>query len=124
MFESHPNKQMRTCCRNTNMAALRNNTLFLKIMHKQFANLQRIEQELLNDNSKRHKMWKEATMIFLDILLSESNLSKPKLTIKIVPNNEEFCFLWDLKKLPKFYNKSDNQDHWSIVQKNVCAMIV
>ena len=123
-FESHPNTQSFTCCRNTNMAALKNNELLLQILHKQFENLQRIEQELINDSSKRHKMWRESTMIFLQILLSESNISNPKFTIKIVPNNEEFCFMWDLQKVKKFYNNHNKSDHWSVLQTKVCAMIV
>jgi hypothetical protein len=123
-FESHPSKQSNTCCRNTNMAAIKNNALFLKILHKQFENLLRIEQELLYDSSKRHKMWRESTMIFLQILLSESKPSNSKFTIKLVPNNEEFCFPWDLQKLPKFYNNPNMEDHWSRIQTKICAMIV
>jgi hypothetical protein len=123
-FESHPIKQINTCCRNTNMAALSNNHLFLKILDKQFKNLQRIEQELLHDSSKIHTMWKELGMIFLEILLSESNLSNSKFTMKIVPNNEEFCFMWDLQTVPKIYNKPNNEDHWSVLQTKICAMIV
>lgn len=123
-FELHPIKQISYGCRNTNMAALKQNPLFLKILHKQFENLQRIEQELLQDNNKRHNMWKESTMIFLETLLSESNLSNSEFSMKIVPNNEEFCFLWDLTNLPKFYNKPNMEDHWSVLQTKVCAMIV
>ena len=123
-FESHPIKKMRTCCRNTNMAALSNNPLFLKILHKQFENLQRIEHELLQDSSKKHKMWKELGMIFLEILLSESKLINPKFTIKLVPHNEDFCFMWDLRTLPKIYKNPNNEDHWSILQTKVCAMIL
>ena len=123
-FESHPIKHLSYSCRNTNMAAFKQNPLFLKIVHKQFKNLQRIEQELIHDNNKRHNLWRELGVIFLEILLNESNLSNSEFTMKIVPNNEEFCFLWDLKNLPKFYNKSNMEDHWSVLQTKICAMIV
>jgi len=124
VFESHPIKHRSYSCRNTNMAARKQNPLFLKILQKQFENLQRIEQELIQDNNKRHNLWRELGIIFLEILLSESKLSNSEFTIKIVPNNEEFCFLWDLKNLPKFYNKPNMEDHWSALQTKVCAMIV
>jgi DNA-binding Lrp family transcriptional regulator len=124
LFESHPMKHRSYSCRNTNMAAFKNNPLFLKILHKQFENLQRIEQELIHDSSKRHNMWKETTMIFLETLLSESNISNSEFTIKIVPKNEEFCFPWDIQNLPKFYNNPNMDDHWSVLQTKVCAMIV
>jgi len=124
LFESHPLKRACAACRNTNMAALKNNPLLLKILHKQFENLQRIEQELIHDSSKRHKMWRETTMIFLKILLSESNLNNSEFTMKIVPNNEDFCFLWDIQELPKFYNKPNNEDHWCVLQTKICAMIL
>ena len=122
-FESNPIKDRTYGCRNTNMAALKQNPLFLKILHKQFENIQRIEQELLHDNNKRHKLWREVGMIFLQILLSEANISNSKLSMKIVPNNEDFCFLWDLKNVPKFYN-SNKEEHWSVLQTKVCALIL
>ena len=123
-FESHPMKHRSYSCRNTNMGAFKNNDLFLKILHKQFENLQRIEQELILDSSKRHNMWKETTMIFLEQLLFEAGLSHSEFTIKILPNNKEFCFPWDIQNLPKFYNNTNMDDHWSVLQTKVCAMIV
>jgi len=123
-FESHPINDRTYSCRNTNMAALKQNPLFLKILHKQFANLQKIERELIQDNNKKHNMWEETTMIFLETLLNESKLSNSTFTMKIVPNNEEFCFLWDFKNVPKFYNKANMEDHWSVLQTKVCAMIL
>lgn len=123
-FELHPRKHLSYSCRNTNMAAAKKTPLFLTILHKQFENLQRIEQELIQDINRRHNLWREAGIIFLEMLLSESNLSNSEFTMKIVPNNKEFCFLWELKNLPKFYNKSNMEDHWSILQTKVCAMIV
>ena len=123
-FESHPIKYITYSCRNTNMAALKQNPLFLKILHKQFENIQRIEQELIQDNTKRHKMWRETTMIFLEILLSDANIINSKRSMKTIPNNEEFCFLWNLKNVPKFYNKSNMEDHWSVLQTKVCALIL
>ena len=123
-FESHPRKHIIYSCRNTNMAALKQNPLFLKILHKQFENIHRIEQELICNNNQRHKMWRETTMIFLEILLRESNIINSKLSMKLVPNNEEFCFLWDLQNVPKFYNNSNMKDHWSVLQNKVCALIL
>lgn len=123
-FEAHPIKDRTYGCRNTNMAALKQNPLFLKILHKQFENIQRIEQELIQDNTKRHRMWRETGMIFLGILLSEANIMNSTLSMKIVPNNADFCFLWDLKNVPKFYNNPNMGDHWSILQKNVSALIL
>jgi hypothetical protein len=124
LFESHPIKNMSYGCRNTNMASLCYNPLFLQILHKQFENLQRIEQELIIDNSKRHNMWRELGVIFLEILLGESKLSNPEFTMTIVPNNEEFCVLWDITGLHKFYNNPNMEDHWSVLQNKVCAMIL
>ena len=123
-FESHPIKHLSYGCRNTNMAAFKHNPLFLKILHKQFENLQRIEQELIYDSSKRHNLWKELGIIFLEVLLSDSYPSNSEFTMKIVPNNQEFCFLWNIKKLPKFYNKPNMEDHWSVLQNKLPVLIL
>jgi len=124
VFESHPIKNNRHGCRNTNMAAAQHNPFLLKVLDNQFKNLQRMEQELIYDSNKRHRMWRETTMIFLNILLSESNPSNSNFTIKIIPQNDEFCIPWDMVKLPKFYNNPDNTDHWRVLQPKICAMIV
>ena len=124
VFESHPIKRIGFACRGGNMAAVKNNSLFLKILHKQFENLQRVEQELICDINKRHNMWRELAMIFLEQLLIEAELSDSAFTMKIVPNNEEFCFLWDTKMLPRFYNNPTMEDHWSVLQNKLPVLMI
>ncbi len=63
-------------------------------------------------------------MIFLEILLIDTNIINSTWYMKSIPNNEEFCFLWNLQNLPKFYNKSNMEDHWSVLQTKVCALIL
>lgn len=123
-FETHPIKNISYACRSTNMAAIKNNKLFLKILDKQMINLQRIEKELICNSNKRHNLWKELGMVFLEILLDEAKLINPTFTMKLVPNNENFCLLWDIKNLPKFYNNKNMDDHWTKIQLHVPFLIL
>lgn len=117
IFEKHPDENKGYACRNTNMCANKQNKLFEQILHRQFSNLKKIIHELQVDNTKKHNMWREIGMIFLEVLLIENNIDINNFSIKNIKNHENICFLFKLVKLPKFYNKKDQ--HWSTLQKKI-----
>lgn len=146
IFELHPNKEKaaRFLTRNTNMISGKAKLSFFDaVLQRQKNNLAQIASDLAESPSKRHNIWTNTTMPFLEEFI-QANLninSDPaslhdvfKIVTKITIRGRDHyvgvyrglsCYFmpFELTNLPKFYNDG-MINHWSTLQHEKPLLLV
>jgi hypothetical protein len=116
VFEKHPQESRRYGCRNKNIAGSAGNPFFERVLRRMKKNLQSVDADLRSKSQVRHNMWRVTTMTFLDQILEDHGLDSSPYDIRRVPGVADYCYLWSIKTLPRFYNNG-TENHWSNLQK-------
>lgn len=139
IFEIHPlkNKAAKFLTRNTNMISRKPGLVFFDaVLQKQKNNLARMAKEITESKSKRHEMWYETTMPFLEEFIqanldSDSHYNGLSDVFKVVKKERVGCryvyagkykdlscyFVpFKLTSSGKFYNNGQ-KNHWSTLQE-------
>lgn len=114
-------------CANSNMASIKYNLLFERILATQFKNIYRVKKELLDDSEKKHNLWRETGMVFLYELIKSSGapvdqLPPPTLYRDSAIGFHDHFIHWEMIK--RKLNYQTDGEHWSELRKTEPLVLI